>query len=229
MKRVVINQSNYLPWKGYFDLMHDADVFVFLDNVQFTKNDWRNRNRIKTPHGPQWLSVPVGRSLDRLISGVTLADPQWQARHWKTLTQVYGRAPHFARYRELFEHVYLERRWSRLSELNQWTIRRIAELLGINVTFADAATFAAGGTGQERVLNLLAALEADVYVSGPSAQAYLDPPSFAARGVQIHWKDYSGYPEYPQLHPPFEHAVSIVDLLFNTGPDAPYYVWGWRQ
>ena len=229
MKRVVINQSNYLPWKGYFDLMHDADVFVFLDNVQFTKNDWRNRNRIKTPQGSQWLSVPVGRSLDRLISGVTLADPQWQARHWKTLTQVYGRAPHFARYRELFEHVYLERRWSRLSELNQWTIRRIAELLGINVTFADAATFAADGTGQERVLNLLAALEADVYVSGPSAQAYLDPASFAARGVQIHWKDYSGYPEYPQLHPPFEHAVSIVDLLFNTGPDAPYYVWGWRQ
>jgi hypothetical protein len=229
MKRVVINQSNYLPWKGYFDLIHDADVFVFYDDVQFTKNDWRNRNKVKTADGTQWLTVPVGKHLHRRVSDVTLTAGAWQQTHWKTLHQLYGKAPHFTRYAPLFEEVYLRRRWDTLSELNQFLIRSISGELGIAVDWMNSADIEAAGSGEERVLAILKTLGAAEYVSGPAGRAYLHPSSFDAAGIRLRWKDYSGYPEYPQFHPPFDHAVTILDLLFQTGPDAPYYVWGWRD
>ncbi len=229
MKRVVINQSNYIPWKGFFDLIHDADQFVFYDDVQFTKHDWRNRNLVKGPSGPQWLTVPVGTRLDRRISDVTMGSHGWQIKHWKTLSQLYSRASYFKYYRSIFEHVYLERQWSRLSELNQFLTQTIArDMLGIKTEFADSEQFVATGRGQERVLNLLKAVGADRYVSGPAGRAYLEPDRFREAGIALVWKDYSGYPEYPQFFPPFQHAVSILDVIFHTGPDASYYVWGWR-
>lgn len=132
MTTAVILQSNYIPWKGYFDLIHDADVFIFYDDVQFTVRDWRTRNRIKTPQGLQWLSVPAGSDRNRLICEVALTDPTWQARHWQTIEQNYRKCPYFDRYRPTFEALYLDRRWDNLSELNQTFIRVIAgELLGI--------------------------------------------------------------------------------------------------
>jgi hypothetical protein len=228
--RVVINQSNYLPWKGYFDLMHDADVFVFYDDVQFTKNDWRNRNLIKTAGGPLWLSVPVGRSLSRRICDVVIAHDAWQRTHWKSLRQWYGRAPFFDRYRPWLEHVYLERRWERLSALNQALTRWMAGELGVAVRFMDSTELLPPcGSGQRRILQLLTGLGADHYISGPAGRAYLDEQAFAAAGIRLTWKDYSGYPEYPQFFPPFEHHVSALDLLFHTGPAAAEFVWGRRQ
>jgi hypothetical protein len=230
VKRVAINQSNYIPWKGYFDLIHDADVFLFYDDVQFTKNDWRNRNLVKTPAGRQWLSVPVGTDLNRLIRDVTIEDARWQRKHWKTLAQLYGKAPFFARHRNLLEGAYLDREWRNLSELNQFLIRTIAtEYLGIRTEFRQAAEFPSDGKKQERVLSLLKSVGADVYVSGPAAKAYLDPERFRSEGTELIWKEYTGYPQYDQFHPPFEHAVTILDLLFHTGPDAPFYIWGWRE
>lgn len=229
MKRVAINQSNYIPWKGYFDLIHDVDLFVFLDDVQFTKNDWRNRNRIKTRAGAQWLTIPVGASPHRLISEVTLPRLDWQRKHWKTLGQLYGKAPFFPQYVRFFEHVYLEHKWASLSELNQFLIQAIArDLLGIKTIFANSTDFPCEGRNQDRVLNLLKAVRAEVYVSGPAGKAYLDPKRFDRAGIALRWKDYAGYPEYAQFHPPFLHAVTILDLLFHVGPAAPHYIWGWR-
>ena len=227
--RVAINQSNYIPWKGYFDLIHDADVFVFLDDVQFTKNDWRNRNKVKTAQGPHWLSIPVGDDLHRRIAEVALPDPWWQRKHWRTLVQLYGRAPYFETYRGFFEDVYLKRRWENLSELNQYLTRAIAtDFLGIRTRFMSSSEMPSPARKQERVLSVLRALGARVYISGPAGKPYIDPARFEREGIELVWKDYSGYPEYPQSYPPFEHAVSVLDLLFHAGPGSPYYIWGWR-
>src|SRR5690349_21530552 len=125
MKKVVVLQSNYIPWKGYFDLIHDADCFVFYDDVQYTKNDWRNRNRIIMPGGPKWLTIPTGIDAHRLICEVELPDASWQGRHWETIRQSYRRAPYFKHYRPFFEEIYLGREWRTLSELNQHLIRQI--------------------------------------------------------------------------------------------------------
>lgn len=226
--KVVINQSNYLPWKGYFDLIHDADLFIFLDDVQYTKNSWRNRNVIKGANGPQWLTIPVGGATDRTIEEVPLPRGNWRQKHWRSLEQCYGKAPFFSLYEPFFRGIYEgEDRWTSLSELNRQLIEALArDHLGIRTRFARAADFAAPGGGEARVLALLRAAGAKTYVSGPAGQAYLEPAHFAAAGIELVWKDYSCYPEYPQMHPPFQHAVSIVDLLFNTGPEAADYIWG---
>lgn len=226
---MAVLQSNYLPWKGYFDIIHDVDLFVFYDDVQFTKNDWRNRNRIKTPAGTQWLTVPVGDHIHRRICDVTLPDGRWAKAHWKTLAQNYSRAPHFARYREFFEEAYLGREWTHLSALNRHFVEGISRLLGIETRFADSREHAPRGERAARLLDLLKAVGATRYVSGPSARAYLDPEAFAREGIEVVFKSYAGYPEYPQRFPPFDPAVSIVDLLFNAGPGAPALIWGWRE
>lgn len=230
MKSIVVLQSNYIPWKGYFDLIHDADLFVFYDDVQYTKNDWRNRNRIKAASGPEWITIPVGADNSRLICEVELRDPTWQKKHWKTLLQNYRSCPHFLRYQAFFEEVFLGRQWVGLSDMNQFLIRHIAsEFLGIRTAFEDSRSHRVSGQKQERLLQLVSAAGAGRYVSGPAARSYIDPARFAEVGIELVWKDYGGYPEYPQRFPPFEHGVSILDLLFNVGPDAPWYIWGWRE
>jgi WbqC-like protein family len=230
VKRVAILQSNYLPWKGYFDLIHDVDLFVFYDDVQYTKNDWRNRNKIKTPNGLTWLTVPAGTDLDRLVCDVQLTDTRWAQKHWKSLQQSYSSAPHFKRYEAFFKDVYLGRRWDNLSELNQYLIKAIAgERLGIRTRFVDSRAYPAQGKKLDRLMDLIAKVGAQVYVSGPAGKSYIEADRFAQLGVELVYKSYEGYPPYPQRYPPFEHAVSIVDLLFNTGPDAPSYIWGWRE
>jgi hypothetical protein len=223
-------QSNYIPWKGYFDIIHDVDLFVFYDCVQFTPRDWRTRNKIKTAAGLPWLTIPVGADRSRPIHEVAIPAPDWQKRHWESLKQNYGKCPHYSRYRPWFEHVYLGTTWTSLSELNQSTIRHIArEFLGITTTFADSREYAAQGHKLERLIDLVRKTGATSYLSGPAARDYIVPESFAEQGVELLWKDYAGYPEYPQRFPPFEHGVTILDLLFNTGPDAPWYIWGWRS
>jgi len=227
--KVVINQSNYLPWKGYFDLIHDADLFIFHDDLQYTKNDWRNRNKLKTPRGSEWLTIPVGTSEHRLICEVTLPANGWAGKHWRLITGHYEAAPHFARYAPFLESVYLGRKWQTLSELNQYLIQSIAtDFLQIKTTFIDSREFNLKSRKEERVLDLLKAVDATTYISGPAARNYLDPARFAAEGIELIWKDYAGYPEYSQFYPPFDHAVSILDLLFHTGPQAADFIWAWR-
>lgn len=230
MKKVAVIQSSYIPWKGFFDIINDVDLFIFFDDVQFTPRDWRTRNKIKTNAGTQWLTIPAGADRDRLIHEVSLNDSSWQEKHWKTINLFYSKAPFFRKYQNIFEEVYLGTRWTNLSALNQFLIRSIAtECLGITTKFQDSREYEASGKKLERLLDLLKKAGTNQYISGPSARDYIDEGCFAAEGIQLVYKDYSGYPEYPQFFPPFDHYVTILDLLFHVGPDAPYYIWGWRE
>jgi hypothetical protein len=223
--KVAVIQSNYIPWRGYFDIMHDADVFVFYDDVQYTVNDWRNRNRVKTANGVVWLTIPVGDQNDRRICDVVLRDQSWLRKHWMTIEQSYRAAPGCARYQDFFRSFYT-RPWDSLSVLNQTMIRAIAtDVLGVRTRMLDSRDFDLEGKGSDRLLMLLKKIGATDYISGPRAQGYLDADWYAQNGVRVHWKDYSRYPEYPQLHGAYEPNLSIVDLLLNCGGDAPRYIW----
>lgn len=229
MHRVAILQSSYIPWKGYFDIAHDVDEFVFLDHVQFTTRDWRSRNRIKTANGLLWLSVPAGSDRDRRICDVRLDDPAWQQKHWRSILHSYAKAPYFGRYRDFFEELYLGRQWASLSEMNQHMTRRIAsELLGIRCRFRDSRELDPQGAKLDLILDLARKAGATTYVSGPAARDYIQPQRFVEAGIELVFKGYDGYPEYPQPHPPFEHAVSVLDTLFCLGEAAGDHIWGWR-
>ncbi len=227
MRKIAVLQSNYIPWKGYFDIIHDVDEFIFYDEVQFTKNDWRNRNRIYTNAGVQWLTIPTTGSITQSIDEVTMASDQWQKKHYYALVTNYSKAPYFKQYQDFLEEVYLGRKWEYLSELNRYLIEHISrDFLGIMTKFTNSRDYHSEGTGHYKLLSLLISAGAEYYVSGPAAKSYIQAEDYGKAGIELHWKDYSGYPEYPQLHEPFCHNVSILDLLFNTGPDAPKYIWG---
>lgn len=228
--KVVINQSNYLPWKGYFDLIHDAEVVIFLDDVQFTKNDWRNRNRFNGPNGPFWVTIPVGPDHHRRVCDVPLPTGSWREKHWRSLQQSYGRTPHFPAVGEFMRSVYARTDWGSLSAFNQEVIKSIArDFLGLTTRFLDAADLGVRGRNEDRVLDLLKAVGATTYISGPAARAYLNESRFADAEIRLVWKDYAGYPTYAQPHPQFAHDVSVLELLCCTGPAAPHYIWGWRS
>lgn len=230
MKRVAIIQSSYIPWKGYFDIIHDVDEFIFLDDVQFTTRDWRTRNRIKTVNGPLWLSIPAGANRHRNICDVVLDDHAWQSKHWNSIRHAYAKAPFFREYETFFADLYLGEAWQSLSEFNQALTTRIAhDLLGIRTRFTDSRQYAAEGTRTNRLIDLIVKSGGTHYLSGPTARAYLDTSAFTQQGLVLEYKDYSDYPEYPQSHPPFEHAVSILDLIFNTGPASSGFIWGHRE
>jgi hypothetical protein len=227
--KIAVIQSNYLPWRGYFDVIHDVDAFIFYDDVQYTLNDWRNRNRLKTANGLVWITIPVGNQNDRRICDVELRDQRWLRKHWMTIEQSYARAPGFAACQGFFRDIYSQA-WPSLSELNQTLIRRISrEWLGITTPFRDSREFQLSGSGSERLLDLLTQVGAREYISGPAARSYLDADEYQRHGITVRWKDYTTYPPYPQLHGPFEGSVSIVDLLMNCGEKSPYYIWGYRK
>lgn len=224
-KRVVVLQSNYLPWKGYFDLIRSADLLVFYDDTQFTKNDWRNRNRIVTPRGIEWISVPCGHQIHRLINEVKPSHSKWQRSHWDKIAQNYRSAPFFRVYKDFFEDFYLSKPWDNLSELNQYLIRAIAtKYLNIHTPIRQSTEFALSGSKEDRLVDLLRQAGATQYLSGPTGRSFLRGEPFEEAGIELEWMDYRGYPEYEQRQLPFVHQVSIVDLLFNTGPGAAEYL-----
>lgn len=224
MKKVAILQSNYIPWKGYFDIIAAVDEFILYDDVQFTKNDWRNRNKIKTPHGLEWLSVPVGQNIDRKINEVLITDALWQKKHWKTLVSNYRRANCFDEMAEIFESLYLKRTYKNLSELNRAFIETVCTYLNITTKISDSCDFKQTAGKVERLVDICGQVGANIYVSGPAAMSYLDESVFHSSGINVAWFDYSGYLEYPQLWGGFEHGVSILDLLFNCGKSSGQYM-----
>ena len=232
-KTVGVIQSNYLPWKGYFDIIDRSDLFIFHDDLQYTKDDWRNRNKIKKARGPAWITIPCGRNTNRLICDVNIEDQSWQKRHWNMIWTHYHQAPFFAKYHDFFRDFYLGRRWSNLSELNRYFIEHICrEFLGNEHTaFADSRTYDLHQSKGSRILELLQKVEATEYLSGPLAKQYLNEQMFATSRIALTWMDYSGYPEYPQFFPPFDHHVSIIDLLFHVGDQAQRFMKGraWSQ
>ena len=222
-KKVAIVQSNYIPWKGYFDMIRQVDEFILLDSVQYTRRDWRNRNRIKTPEGVIWLTIPVkaaGRYLQS-IRETEISDPGWAEHHWTTLKRAYGRAPHFAPIAPRLEALYGNASRCRLlSEVNRLFLRDLCVMLAIPTRITADSDYHPTGTKTERLVGLCRAAGATEYLSGPAARDYIAPELFHDAGIRLSWMDYTGYPEYPQLHPPFDHAVSILDLIVHTGPDA---------
>jgi hypothetical protein len=226
VKRLAILQSNYLPWKGYFDLIDRVDEFIVYDSAQYTKNDWRNRNLLKGRDGPAWITVPVRvERLGQAIDEVRIADPRCFAKHFRTFLQTYARSARIDFCRDALGEVFqaaggLER----LSEVNACFIRRICELVGIDTRIRDAREFEVTGDRTERLVSLCRQAGADRYLSGPAARSYLDESLFEREGIRVEWMEYDGYPEYPQPHPPFDHRVSILDLLAHAGPDAMRYV-----
>ena len=229
MKKVAVLQSNYIPWKGYFDIIHDVDEFIFHDDLQYTKNDWRNRNQIFVQGEKMWLTIPVGTNEHRMIIDVRMKDSNWQKKHYSILEMEYHKAPFFHKYKDFLQYIYLEKTWDYLYELNRFFIRHISQnFLHVNTKFSDSRDYQTQGAKHEKLLSLVMSAKADIYVSGPAAKDYIITEDYEKAGIQIIWKDYSGYPEYPQKSKMFSHYVSILDLLFQTGEDAPYYIWGWR-
>lgn len=225
MSTVAILQSNYAPWKGYFDIIAAVDTFVVYDSVQYTKNDWRNRNKIKTPRGLSWLTIAVRHHFGQSIEETTVSDPLWSTRHWDQLRQNYSGAAHFKEFGPLFKNVYEEVRDSRyLSAINSRFIRLVNEALGVKTVISTSRDYRLVDGQTERLVDLCRQSGADEYVSGPAAKAYLQEGLFGSAGITIRYMDYSGYPEYQQLYPPFAHDVSILDLIFNEGVNAPKYL-----
>jgi hypothetical protein len=225
MKRVGVIQSNYIPWKGYFDIINMVDEFIFYDCVQYTKNDWRNRNKIKTPEGGKWITIPVHvESLSQTIQEVKISDKTWAQRHWSTISQWYAAARYYKEYKNIFEEAYLSTGSEYLCEINHAFIKLVNNLLGIPTKMRHSSEFNLQGKRLERLVDLLEQTGATLYLSGPAAKEYLMEPLFEEAKISIEWMDYSNYPEYSQAYPPFDHAVSIIDLIFNEGPDAQKYM-----
>jgi hypothetical protein len=226
-KSVAIVQSNYIPWKGYFDLIARVDEFILYDDMQYTRRDWRNRNRIKTQHGVQWLTIPVDvkGKYYQAIKDTLISERGWARSHWQTLQHAYGRAPYFAEYRERFAELYARAgALTRLSDVNHLFLAALCEMLGIHTRISWSMNYRLSDGRTERLVELCRQAGATEYVSGPAARAYMDESCFAAAGIGIAYMDYGGYPEYPQLYPPFEHGVTVADLLFHTGADAPAFM-----
>ena len=224
-KTVAIIQSNYIPWKGYFDVINVADEFFLYDTVQYTRRDWRNRNRIKTTQGPQWLTIPVrGPTRAQRICDAEISDPLWAQRHWRTLSQAYARAPYFAEYRDEIEALYMSVEDRKLSAINERFIRALCGLLGIATPIAHTADDTEHETKTEKLVAICVDAGATEYLCGPASRGYIEEWRFDEAGIALAYADYSGYPEYPQLFGPFLHEVTVLDLIFNTGPAARSYM-----
>ena len=225
MKKIAILQSNYIPWKGYFDLINMVDEFIFYDEVQYTKNDWRNRNKIKTSQGIQWLTIPVRQeNLEQKIKDTKITDKKWNIKHWRTISQNYTKAKYFKEYKEIFEELYLGCDEEYLSQINYKFITAINEILGIKTKIRWSSEFELIDGQTEKLLGICKDCNADVYLSGPAAKDYFDEELARSENIKVEWMDYSWYAEYNQLHPPFEHGVSILDLIFNEGPNATKFM-----
>ena len=230
-KKVAILQSNYIPWKGYFDIIASVDEFIFYDEMQYTKNDWRNRNKIKTPNGLHWLSIPVATkghlSQDVRIMDAKIVDKKWANSHWNTIKQFYKKAPYFKDYADIFEKIYKECEQEEfLCKINYKFIYVINEILGIKTKISFSQDYGLIEGKTERLVDLVQKAGGTEYLSGPAAKDYIVSELFEEANIKLSWMDYSNYPEYPQLYPPFEHGVSILDLIFNCGPDVRKYMKG---
>lgn len=201
------------------------DEFIVYDEVQYTKNDWRNRNKIKTSQGVQWITIPVYQSsLNQKISETKISNFKWAAKHWNTIQGSYAKAQYFPMYKDALKEFYASAKTPLLSEVNINLIKLICGFLNIETRISNSADFELAGNPTERLVNLCKQTSASIYLSGPAAKDYLEEEYFIEAKVNIEWMDYSGYPEYPQLFPPFAHDVSIIDLLFNVGPAATTFM-----
>jgi hypothetical protein len=226
MSAALITQSNYIPWKGYFDSINVVDIMVIYDDMQYTKRDWRNRNIIKTPQGNKWLSIPVevkGKFFQK-INETLIADPSWNKSHLDILKQNYRAAACYNEVKDWIETLYANCNFKYLSEVNEYFIREINKYLGITTKIVRSEEFVLAEDRNERLVNICKELGVSKYYSGPAAKSYMDEAMFSESAIEVEYLDYSGYREYDQLFPPFEHGVTILDLIFNCGKDSKKYL-----
>lgn len=226
MKKVAILQSNYIPWKGYFDLINMVDEFILYDDMQYTKRDWRNRNKIKTAQGLKWLSIPVevkGKYYQK-INETKISDKEWAKKHWQQIKQNYSKAKYFKEYKDIFEEIYLNCEEEYLSRVNLKFIKTVNSILDIDTKIRCSSEFELYEGQTEKLLGICKQCSGDIYLSGPAAKDYFDEDMAKKENIKVEWMDYSGYKEYTQLFPPFEHGVTILDLIFNEGLDSKKFM-----
>lgn len=224
---VVILQPSYIPWRGYFDQIRRADLFIFYDDVQYDKHGWRNRNQIKTHQGKQWLTIPVhskGATQGALVKDIRIDwSKPWARSHLKALTVSYSKAPCFKEYLPLLNDLY-QRNDEFLADFTVESSILLARTLGFNSTefIRSSKLTDIKGRKTDRVINALKQVGATHYICGPSASSYMEPEKFDAAGITFEYINYN-YPEYSQMYPPYDPYVSILDLIFMTGNEASGY------
>ncbi|MGE7990005.1 WbqC family protein [Pseudomonas sp. NPDC089554] len=225
-KSIAILQSNYIPWKGYFDMIAAVDEFILYDDMQYTRRDWRNRNQIKTPQGVQWLTVPVlvRGKYHQTIRDTEIDGTDWATVHWRTLEANYRRAPFFEDVSAWLQPLYTQQVHSNLSLMNRCFIEAVCRYLGITTRIRNSWDYTLCEGKSERLADLCAQAGGQRYISGPAAKSYIDEHVFTERNIEVAWFDYEGYTEYPQLWGAFTHYVSILDVLFNCGPKASNFM-----
>jgi len=226
----VILQPSYIPWRGYFDQIFRADLFIFYDDIQYDKHGWRNRNRIKTAQGKQWLTIPVHST--GATDGIPIKQIKidwskpWARSHWKALTSAYSKAPFFHLYKEMLVQYY-DRRDEFLADFTVDFTIALAREIGISQTRFMRSSGILGVDGQktDRLIQILKHVGASHYISGPSAKDYLEEEKFVAAGISFEYMTYD-YHQYQQFYPPYDPQVSILDLLFMNGPDSLHLITG---
>lgn len=220
--KCVILQPSYIPWRGYFHQIWKADLFIFYDDVQYDKNGWRNRNRIKTSQGLQWLTIPVHTKgsvpESTPIHKIKISwEKPWPLHHWRGIQFAYRNAPFFSQYEHYFSEIF-SRKPELLADFTIETTIEISRMLGIDHTqFIRSSELSnIEGTRTDRLISILKVVGADHYISGPSAKDYIENEKFISAGIKLEYMNYD-YPEYEQLNPPFEGQVSIIDLLLMQG------------
>ncbi len=225
-KKIAILQPNYIPWKGYFDLISYVDEFILLDDVQYTRRDWRNRNQIITPKGMTWLTIPVktkGKYLE-LIKNIEVSNKNWNFDHWNCIKKNYSKAHYYDLISNLLEPLYIYNKSKLLSDINHLFIDRISYFLSISTKISKSSNYNAAGSSTDKLISLTIKAGGDEYVSGPTAKAYIDERKFEDNDIKLTWFNYNDYKEYPQLANDFHHKISIIDLLFNCGNNSRDYL-----
>ena len=225
MNKVIITQSNYIPWKGYFTTMRKATHLVVYDDMQYTKRDWRNRNKIITPNGPNWLSIPVKVSgkFNQKINETEISDINWGKEHWNLIQINYKNSPYFKEYGEHFKELYLNSKLDKLTDINIMFLKRCMDLLDIKIDVIDSREFELVGDKTEKLVNVCKDLNAVEYFTGPAAKNYMDESLFEKENIKVSYYDLTNFPEYKQQWDGFEHGVSILDMFFNLGPNTIKY------
>ena len=232
MKKVAISQSNYIPWIGYFHLISEVDEFIILDSAQFTRRDWRNRNKIYTSTGPRWLTIPVETKgkYNQLIYETKISDEHWCKNHWLKIYENYRKAEYFGLMSKYFEKFYLENKEIYLSNVNHELMKIVCELLEIETKISLCKHYSyVDDCATSKLMSICNSAGADIYLSGPAAKNYFDFEKSDKFGIEVEWMDYSRYPSYRQLYQPFEIGVSVIDLIFNVGPNAKKFLKNLRN
>ena len=208
-----------------------VDEFILYDDMQYTKRDWRNRNKIKTSKGSQWLTIPIqvkGKYLQK-INQTEVLNNEWREKHWKMLKQNYSKSKYFNNYKEIFEEFYLTNNEEYLSKINYEFIVLICKILGIKTKIKSSKEFTLVDGQTQKLLGICKETNADIYLSGAAAKSYFDEELAKEKNIKVEWMDYSNYEEYKQLFLPFEHGVSVLDLIFNEGPNATKYMKSFKS